>query len=119
VDFSLTPVAGSPFAVSPGDGPGPLAVDPFGNFLYVVDSGSSQLSAFRIGSSSGSLTSIGTFATGTGANSIAIRSDDTWIFVTSLTTSTLSEYAIVPASGTLAPQAPVTTFNTPTGVAVK
>ena len=118
-DFSLQPVTGSPFPISPGDSPGPLAVDPFGNFLYVVDGGSSQLSAFRIGSGNGGLTSIGTYATGTGANSIAIRGDDTWIFVANLTSSTLSEYAIVPASGTLAPQAPVTTLNTPTGVAVK
>jgi 6-phosphogluconolactonase len=119
-DFSLTPVTGSPFTISPGDIPGPLAVDPYGNFLYVVDSGSSQLSAFRIGSSTGNLTSLGTpYATGIGANSIAIRGDDTWIFVANSTASTLSEYAITPASGTLNPQAPTTTLNTPSGVAVK
>jgi 6-phosphogluconolactonase (cycloisomerase 2 family) len=118
-DFSLNAVAGSPFVISPGDGPGPLAVDPYGNFLYVVDTASSQLTAFRIGSSSGGLTTVGTYATGQGANSIAIRSDDTWLFVANSTSSNLSEYAITPASGILAPQGPTTTLNTPSGVAVK
>jgi 6-phosphogluconolactonase len=118
-DFSLQAVTGSPFVISPGDGPGPLAVDPYGNFLYVVDSGSSELSAFRIGANNGNLTIVGTYATGTGANAIAIRGDDSWIFVSNLVSSTLSEYAVTPAAGTLSPLPAVTTFNTPTGVAVK
>ena len=118
-DFSLLAVTGSPFGTSPGDGPGPVAVDPYGNFLYVVDSGSSQVSAFRIGANNGNLTSVGTYAAGTGANSIAIRGDDIWVFVANSTSSTLSQYAIIPATGGLAPQSPASTFNTPTGVAVK
>jgi|SRR5579872_48669 len=118
-DFSLNPVTGSPFAISPGDGPGPLAVDPYGKFLYVVDTGSNQLSAFRISASNGALASISTYATGAGANSIAIRSDDSWLFVADSTASTLSQYAVTPATGILIPQPATTTFNTPTGVAVK
>lgn len=118
-DFSLTQVADSPFPTSPGDGPGPLAVDPFGNFLYVVDTGSSEVSAFRISSSNGKLTTIGTYATGAGPNSIAIRSDDMWVFVANFTSSSVSQYAITPATGALTPQIPFTTLNNPTGVAVK
>ena len=117
-DFSLQPV-GSPIAVSPGDGPGPLAVDPYGNFLYVVDNGSSQLSAFRISSSSGGLTSVGTYPTNSDPNSIAIRSDDSWIFVADFSSATVSQYAITPATGGLTPQAPFGTLNNPSGVAVK
>jgi 6-phosphogluconolactonase len=118
-DFSLQPVTASPFAVSPGDGPGPLAVDPYGNFLYVVDNGSSQLSAFRISSSSGGLTSVGTYPTNSDPNSIAIRSDDSWIFVADFSSATVSQYAITPATGGLTPQAPFGTLNNPSGVAVK
>jgi 6-phosphogluconolactonase (cycloisomerase 2 family) len=120
-DYSLHPITGSPFAVSPGDGPGPMAADPYGNYLYVVDTGSSQVSGYRISPTNGSLTAIpGTpVATNAGPNSIAIRSDDTWLFVANFTSATLSQYAITPASGTLTSQPPITTLNQPTGVAVK
>jgi 6-phosphogluconolactonase (cycloisomerase 2 family) len=119
VDFHLTVVAGSPFAVSPGDHPGPLAVDPYGKFLYVLD-GSNEVSAFTISSVSGSLATIGAYATGgLGSNSIAIRSDDTWVFVANFTSSTVTQYAITPSSGGLTPQPPFSTLSNPTGVAVK
>jgi 6-phosphogluconolactonase (cycloisomerase 2 family) len=120
-DYSLHEVTGSPFAVSPGDGPGPMAVDPYGNYLYVVDTGSSQVSGYRISPASGSLTAIaGTpVATNVGPNSIAIRGDDTWLFVANFTSANLSQYAITPATGTLTPQPPITTLNQPTGVVVK
>ena len=118
-DFSLNPVTGSPFAISPGDGAGPIAVDPYARSVYVVDTASSELSAFKISASNGALTVIGTYATGQGANSIAIRSDDVWVFVANSTSSTLSQYAITPATGALTPQPTTTTFNIPSGVAVK
>jgi 6-phosphogluconolactonase (cycloisomerase 2 family) len=118
-DYSLQPVTGSPF--SAGDLPGPIAVDPFANFVYVVDRGSSQISGYRISLSSGALTAItGTpITTGSGADSIAIRSDGTLIFVANFNAASVSEYAITPATGGLTPQAPFTTLNNPTGVAVK
>jgi 6-phosphogluconolactonase (cycloisomerase 2 family) len=117
-DYSLHAVTGSPFTIT-GQAPGPLSVDAYGNFLYVVNTGSSNVTGFRIGASTGGLTSIGTYAAGVGANSIAIRSDDSWLFVANSTASTLSQYAITPATGVLAPQPVTTTFNIPTGVAVK
>jgi 6-phosphogluconolactonase (cycloisomerase 2 family) len=45
-DYSLQAVSGSPYPA--GDVPGPIAVDPFAKYVYVVDTGSSQLSGFRI-----------------------------------------------------------------------
>jgi 6-phosphogluconolactonase (cycloisomerase 2 family) len=116
-DYSLQLVAGSPYSV--GDHPGPIAVDAFANFLYVVDTGSSQISAFRIGSASGSLTPLSTVATNSGPNSIAIRSDDSWLFVANSNSANVSEYAITPAAGTLTPVSPFTTLSYPSGVAVK
>src|ERR1700688_148602 len=118
-DYSLQAVASSPFAA--GDAPGPIAVDPFAKYVYVVDTGSSQLSGFRISPSNGALTAIaGTpTATNTGANSIAIRADGAWILVANFITGNVSEYAITQATGALTPQAPFVTLNNPTGVAVK
>jgi Lactonase, 7-bladed beta-propeller len=118
-DYSLQPVTGSPF--SAGDLPGPIAIDPFAKYVYVVDRGSSQVSGYRISPSDGSLTAIaGTpTATNSGANSIAIRSDGTFIFVANFNSANVSQYAITQATGGLTPQPPFTTLNNPTGVAVK
>jgi len=118
-DYSLHPVTGSPYPVA--DLPGPIAVDAYANFLYVVNTGSSSISAFRISSATGTLTAISpaTVATNSGPNSIAIRSDDRWLFVANTNSANISQYAITPASGALTPQSPFTTLNFPSGVAVK
>jgi 6-phosphogluconolactonase len=117
-DLSLQPVTGSPYPA--GDLPGPLAVDPFGNYLYVVNTGSSQISGYKINATGGALTPFSSAtATNSGANSIAIRSDGIWLFVANFNSANVSQYAITPASGQLTPQAPFTTSSNPTGVAVK
>jgi 6-phosphogluconolactonase (cycloisomerase 2 family) len=119
-DYSLHEVTGSPYPV--GEVPGPMAVDAYANFLYVVDTGSSQVSAFRMSSASGALTALSpaTVSTNLGANSIAIRSDDSWLFVANSTSANVSQYAITPATGILTPQpSPISTLNLPSGVAVK
>jgi 6-phosphogluconolactonase (cycloisomerase 2 family) len=119
VDYSLNPVAGSPFVAA--DLPGPIAVDAYANFVYVVDTGSSQVSGFRISSGSGALSSLNpaTVATNSEPNSIAIRNDDSWLFVANTNSNNLSEFSITPASGALTPQAATITLNYPSGVAVK
>jgi 6-phosphogluconolactonase (cycloisomerase 2 family) len=121
-DGSLVEVSGSPFALGGGaNGPGPMVVDPFGNYVYVVDTLSNQLSALHISPVSGSLTLLNppTVATGTSPKSIAIRGDDQWIFVSNFASATLSQYAITPASGALTAQPTISTDNYPWGVAVK
>jgi DNA-binding beta-propeller fold protein YncE len=120
VDFSLQAVAGSPFSTTQtgnGDNPGPIAIDPDGNFVYVV--AFNDVVAFKISPSSGALASIATYAAGSGANAISIRSDDTWVFVSNFNASTISQYAIVPATGALTPESPFMTLDNPPGVAVK
>jgi 6-phosphogluconolactonase (cycloisomerase 2 family) len=116
-DFSLNPVQGSPFSAA--DHPGPIAVDPYANFVYVVDTGSSQITGFRISAGNGSLASFATVATNSGPNSIAIRSDDSWLFVANTGSANISEFGITPASGALTLQTATTTLNYPSGVAVK
>ena len=118
-DDSLQPVTGSPFPV--GDLPGPIATDAYGNFLYVVNTGSSNVSAFSIGSATGHLTvlSPATVATNLGSNSIAVRSDDSWLFVANSTAGNVSQFSITPATGSLTMLSAISTFNLPSGVAVK
>jgi DNA-binding beta-propeller fold protein YncE len=116
-DFSLNPVQGSPFSAA--DLPGPIAVDAYANFVYVVDTGSSQITGFRISAGNGSLASFTTVATNSGPNSIAIRNDDSWLFVANTTSNNISEFGVTPASGALTLQTATGTLNYPSGVAVK
>jgi DNA-binding beta-propeller fold protein YncE len=126
-DGSLVPVAGSPFGLSgSANSPGPLAVDPFGNYVYVLGTLSNTISPLKISPISGALTVAGaaTVATGVGPRAIAIRGDDNWMFVTnfgssSLGGNTVSQYAITPATGALAAEQAIQTDNYPWGVAVK
>ena len=118
-DFSLRQVTGSPFAA--GNSPGPLMMDAYANFLYVVDTGQNAISAYRVSTTTGSLTPLSpaTITTNSFPTSIAIRSDDTWMFVTNLNQGSVSEYAITPSSGALTPQSAFQTDPLPWGVAVK
>ncbi|HLV88107.1 MAG TPA: beta-propeller fold lactonase family protein [Candidatus Sulfotelmatobacter sp.] len=118
-DGRLNPIAGSPFSQSVGLGPGPLVVDPFGNYLYVLETRSNQVLPFSIASQSGVLTAKTAAATGQLPISMAIRGDNNWLFVTNFTSATLSQFSIAPATGALSALPPVQTDNEPWGVAVK
>ena len=119
-DGSLVAVSGSPFGLSGGaNGPGPIMTDPFGNYLYVLDLLSNQISPFKISPVEGSLTAGAVVATGNQPKSMAIRADDNWLFVANFQAATLSQYSVTPSTGalTLLPATP--TDNYPWGVAVK
>ncbi|HLZ41297.1 MAG TPA: beta-propeller fold lactonase family protein [Candidatus Sulfotelmatobacter sp.] len=120
-DGSLHPVSGSPFSLSGSvNGAGPMIVDPYGNYVYVLGTLSNTISWFKISPISGSLTANATpVPTGLKPTSIAIRSDDTWLFVTNYGAATVSQYSVTPATGVLDAKPVVTTDNYPWGVAVK
>jgi 6-phosphogluconolactonase (cycloisomerase 2 family) len=120
-DFRALPIKGSPFAVSPGEGPGPLSMDAYGNYLYVVNTASGLISQFRVSTATGSLTPLTPpfVSAGSGANSIAIRGDDSFVFVANKNPGTMSEYAINLQNGNLDPLPVIQTFNYPAGIAVK
>ena len=83
---------------------------------------SNGVSVFRISPASGSLQPGNPSIVNTGLRptSIAIRSDDSWLFVTNHDAATLTEYAVAPATGALSEVAsPVITDNYPWGIAVK
>lgn len=119
---NLFAITGSPFAISGNTSqPGPLVVDPFGNNVYVVGTGSNTLSLFKISSTSGSITAMtpAVVATGNKPTSIAIRADDNWMFVSNYNSGSVSQYSITPATGAVNVAQPITTDNQPYGVAVK
>lgn len=126
-DGSLVPISGSPFPLSgSANGPGPIAVSPFGNNVYAVGTLSNTLSGFTISPVSGSLTALSpaTVATGTGPVAMTIRADNNWMFVSNFGTvaqggSTVSQYSITPATGALSVGQAIQTDNYPFGVAVK
>jgi 6-phosphogluconolactonase (cycloisomerase 2 family) len=122
-DGTLVALSGSPFSLSGGGAnePGPMLVDPFGKALYVVGVGSGTVSIFSIAQVSGGLAAgnPATVATGSRPTSIAIRSDDSWLFVTNFDSQSLSQYSVTPSTGNLTPQTATTTDNHPWGVAVK
>ena len=117
----LLPVAGSPFSLTgSANGIGPIVVDPYGKFVYVVGTNSNTISTLTISPITGSLTAASsTTATGSKPTSIAIRSDDSWMFVTNYNSANVSQYAITPESGALTAQQAIDTDNYPRGVAVK
>ena len=120
-DGSLLPVSGSPFAVTGNaNGLGPLVVDPFGNYVYVLGTLSNTISIFKLSAVSGSLTgNAAPTATGLQPKSIAIRNDDTWMFVTNYGAATVSQYSVTPATGVIDAKPAVTTDNYPWGIAVR
>jgi DNA-binding beta-propeller fold protein YncE len=127
VPGALVEVTGSPFGLSgSANSPGPLLVDAFGNYVYVVGTLSNTVSVLKISPISGSLTATApaTVATGVGPKAIAIRADDSWMFVSnfgssSLGGNTVTQYLVTPQSGALTVQPPIQTDNYPWGVAVK
>lgn len=120
LDGSLFAVKGSPFSVTgSANGPGPLVSDPFGKYIYVLDTLSNQVSPFQIGQSSGVLTAGTVATTGLMPVAITIRGDDNWLFVTNFNSATMSQYSIAPATGALSGYPAITTDDYPYGVAVK
>ena len=126
-DGSLVPVANSPFSLAGSPiNPGPLVVDPYGNFVYVLGTGSNTINGLKISPVTGALAALSpaTVATGRGPQSIVIRGDDNWLFVSNLGASnaggtTVSEYSVTPESGALTALPAIQTDNYPWGLAVK
>jgi 6-phosphogluconolactonase (cycloisomerase 2 family) len=65
---SLSPLSGSPYTT--GADPLSVAMDSSGKFIYVANNRSNNISAFSVNSTTGALSSIGTYASGSGPNGI-------------------------------------------------
>jgi hypothetical protein len=92
-------------SVLPERGPGWLAVDPSGNYLYVLNQTSESISAFAINWKTGELDPVvsSPFRTGAKPGNIEVDSDGEALSVENLQRSSISRFRIDPATGALTP----------------
>ena len=104
-----------------GTGPGPTALDSTGHLLYVIDTGSDQLSGYRVDTTSGDLTPNGpsTVPTGAGPAALAIHPNGLWLYTANYNAGTISGFEIDPATGLLTLQSTVTNSGQPAALAIK
>lgn len=102
---ALTEVPGSPFAS--GDGPGAIAIDPSGKFVFVGNTAGNSLSAYTIDASGNLKPVAGTplaLGTNTQPSSIAVDPAGKLVYV-SIVPKQVAGFAIDPGTGALTPLA--------------
>jgi 6-phosphogluconolactonase len=97
---ALTAIAGSPF-VSTGSQPDAAWVGPGGNFLYVANSASNDLSVFSINTGTGVLSPLSTVITGGAPYGIVVDPTGSYLYVSNYSSNNISAYAINASSGAL------------------
>jgi 6-phosphogluconolactonase (cycloisomerase 2 family) len=114
---SLTAISGS-FAT--GLSPVALAVDPSGQYLYVADKASNQVTGFRIKGVIGTLSALSNspYSSGTAPAWVAISPTNKFLYVSNSGAASLSAYKIDPTTGDLIPASgAVGTGGQPAGIA--
>ena len=99
----LVPISGSPFPAG-GFKPVSAAIDPSGQYMYVVDQNSNQISGFRIAATTGKIAATlnSPYNTGVSPTFVGISPSNKYLYVSNGAAGTLSGYSINPASGELA-----------------
>lgn len=122
--FNVNPTTGAltrkvPGVLAAGRNPEPIAIAPNGKYAYVANCPgcetkrrgshsappSATIREYRINQTTGALTPIGSVATGTGANGIAITPNGRSLYVA---VGPIWQYSINPTSGKLTPKSPAT-----------
>jgi 6-phosphogluconolactonase len=118
-DGSLVELANSPFGA--GVGPGPIAVESSGNFLYVADVHSNAVSGYRISTAAGDLTPTTPAAVSTGSEpvSMVIHPDGLWLFTANFASANVTGFGIDTTTGQLAPHTPEPTNGQPSALAIR
>ena len=93
-------------AATGGVSPHSIAVDPTGNFAYVANSGSNNISMYTINTTTGVLTLIGMIAAGIGPASVAVDRSAKFVYVANESNfddlvGNVSMYTIESSTGTL------------------
>jgi DNA-binding beta-propeller fold protein YncE len=93
-------------SVLPEHGPGWLAIDPSGHYLYVVNHTSESISAFSINWKTGELNTVvaSPFPAAAKPSSVEVNPDGTGLSVAHFQDSTVSYFHIDPATGALTPE---------------
>lgn len=98
--------AATEVSVLPERGPGWLAIDPSGKYLYVVNHTSQSISAFSINWKTGELDAVvaSPFPVAAKPSSVEVNPDGTGLSVAHFQDSTVSYFRIDPATGALTPE---------------
>jgi 6-phosphogluconolactonase (cycloisomerase 2 family) len=86
-----------------GNGPSSVTVDPSGRYAYAANYNTYDVSVFRINTSSGALTSLGTVAAGSGPNSVIVDPSGKFAYVANFISANVSAYSIDTTTGFLTP----------------
>jgi 6-phosphogluconolactonase (cycloisomerase 2 family) len=88
-----------------GTAPSSVSVDPSGRFAYVANSGSSNVSAYRINATTGALEAVtnSPFAAGLGPSSVAVHPSGEFVYVANGSSASISAYRIDASNGALIP----------------
>lgn len=114
---NLTPISGS---FSTGLSPVAAAIDPSGQFLYVVDKDSNQVSGFKIKAVIGTLSPLSNspYNSGPAPDGVAISPTNKFMYVSNSGDSSISAYKIDPIGGDLIPASgAIPTGAQPAGIA--
>ena len=112
VPFAVT---GSPFAA--GTSPSAVIAEPSGKYLYVANSGSGNVFAYKINATSGKLTRIaGAFATGSAPDSLTVSNSGKFLYASNKSSGSVSVFTIN-ANGTLTAGTAASTGTSPTSIA--
>ena len=127
----LTPLATCPQGVCTnvpptnlGQDPVQMLVDPTNNFLYALNEGSNQISAFRITTTSGTLSALSpaTQPTGTQPVSMAmhpsVNNTGQFLYVSNAVSSNITGFTLSTTSGAMSALSPVIAPASPSGIAV-
>jgi Bacterial Ig-like domain (group 2)/Lactonase, 7-bladed beta-propeller len=99
-------MAATEVSVLPEHGPGWLAIDPSGRYLYVVNHTSQSISAFSINWKTDELNTVvgSPFAAAAKPSSVEVNPDGTGLSMAHFQDSTVSYFRIDPATGALTPE---------------
>jgi 6-phosphogluconolactonase (cycloisomerase 2 family) len=118
-DGSLAEITGSPF--SAGLGPVQIAISFTGNYAYVVDQNSNQLSGYKLSPGSGTMTGttpLATVSTGLHPSWVAVSSGEQFVYVANTGSNTVSAFTMDDTTGALTVQGtPLTVGAQPAAVA--
>jgi 6-phosphogluconolactonase len=133
-DGHLTAVPNSPFSVGLGPVSMAAAADSQGEYLYVANYNSSQVSQFKVGTQSGVLTALSppTISTGANPTAVVVRAGagtllstggtSNYVFTSNATAGTISSFSYDSTTGVLGligSGTPTTTAGQPSAMAVR
>ncbi len=120
-DGTLTEVTGSP--ISTGLGPSYIAISSTGNFAYVVDRQSNQISSYKVNVGSGLLTAttpVAAVSTGLHPAAVVVSSGEQFVYVSNTGSNTISQFTMDDTTGALTViGTPVTSGTQPTALALR